>query len=81
MVARHLPDTRKVFYLAIHPAPCNEALWELQREANRRVRALCERWQSAEYMDYLHLLFDEGGAFRADIFLPDRLHYAPAFYR
>lgn len=80
-VVDRLPEVTRLFYLAIHPAPCNEVLWDRQAEANARVRSLCAQSSVAVYEDYLHLIFDADGLLRPDIFLPDRLHYAPAFYR
>ena len=81
MVRKHLPETRRVFYLAIHPAPCNEPLWRHQREANRRIRARCEACDFAEYLDYLALIVTATGSLRRSVFRADRLHYTPAFYR
>jgi lysophospholipase L1-like esterase len=79
-VASRLPETRRVMYLAIHPAPARAGGEAAQQEANRLLRQLCEEDPRAEFVDYLGLLRDETGALREECFVPDGLHYSAAFY-
>jgi hypothetical protein len=78
--AEHLPETRKVLYLAIHRSPSDEPLWGFIEEANAELRPLCRQSRLADYVDYLHLLAQPDGRLREDCFASDRLHFTAEFY-
>ncbi len=83
LVGRHLPDCRRVFFLAVHltPRTMHKAAWIDQ--ANRQLRRLCDGSPVAEFVDYLPLLDDPAapGRLRAECFADDQLHFSAQFYR
>jgi lysophospholipase L1-like esterase len=83
LVERHLPDCRRVFFLAVHPTPrtMHKAAWiDL---ANKDLRRLCGDSPIAEFVDYLALLNEPGGdgRLRTDCFRKDQFHFSVPFYR
>lgn len=81
LLASRTPRVRRVIYLSIHPAPADEPLWGFQRQANDRIREICDRSPLAEFADYLHLLIDPGGRLDTGAFRSDGLHFSDDFYR
>ncbi|MDD4888378.1 MAG: GDSL-type esterase/lipase family protein [Phycisphaerae bacterium] len=82
LVRTHLPRTRRVLYLGIHPSPSDQPLWPVIAAANAELRPLCETSAGlAEFVDFAHLLCDELGQPRTGFFRPDGLHFTAAFYR
>ncbi|MCX8107870.1 MAG: GDSL-type esterase/lipase family protein [Verrucomicrobiae bacterium] len=80
MVNLHLPETKRILYLAIHPSPCDRPLWGYIAAANRELRRFCRQSRKACFVDYLHLLHDDKGELRANCFEKDGLHFTPEFY-
>ncbi len=82
LVRRDVSTVRKVLYMGIHPSPSDEPLWGFIGQANVQLRLLCESSGGlAEFVDYNHLLLDGAGRPRPELFLSDRLHFAPELYR
>ena len=80
-VRKGLPETKKVFYLAIHPAPVIVTLWDVRERVNARIEQICAASGLAEFVDYLHLLRDGQGRLQPEHFRQDGLHFSTPFYR
>lgn len=81
LVREHAPFVERVFFMAIHPSPCDEPRWELIHNANARIRALCvQSGGLAVFADYLHLLLDAQDRPRPEHFKLDGLHFTAACY-
>ena len=80
-VTSHLPATRRILYLAIHRSPSDVPLWGFIERANGEIRRVCRAYGMVEFVDYLHLLIGPDGELREKAFMPDGLHFTPAFYR
>lgn len=80
LVKRHVPEVERVFYLAIHPSPCDKPLWGYIEAANKKLRKLCSQTALAFFVDYLHLLHDEKNTLYTNYFEADGLHFTAQFY-
>jgi|GEM_PF-949185 len=76
-----LPECRLIF-LSIKPSASRWPLWAQAREANARVRSLCESIGSPRlaYVDVASALLGPDGQPRPGLFLDDRLHLNDAGY-
>lgn len=80
LVEKHIPETGRVLYLAIHRSPSDKPLWAFIEQTNVELRQLCRASRIAEFVDYLHLLTSTDGGLLEDFFAPDRLHFTSEFY-
>lgn len=81
-VRTHLPETRRVLYLYIHPLLCNRPKWPIGARANVEIKAICDASGGlAEFMDYAHLLCDGLHEPRGEYFRKDQMHFVVPFYR
>lgn len=80
LVSAHLPQTKRVLYLAIHPSPSDRPLWPFIAQANEKLKAFCAETPKTFFVDYLSLLKNADGSLRENCFLADGLHFSPAFY-
>ena len=78
-VHRDLPETR-VVYLTIKPSASRWSMIEEQREANRRIEALCAADRRLRYVDLASCLLGENGEPNPAWFEEDALHLNAAGY-
>jgi len=74
-----LPDTQ-IFYVSINRAPDKRKRWDVVDAANRMAQRYSERTAKLGYIDVNPALFGPDGEPRAELYLPDNLHFkAPAY--
>jgi lysophospholipase L1-like esterase len=78
-VATALPDTQMIF-VSINRAPEKKARWDVVDLVNRRVEAYAATTPRLKYVDVNPVLFNPDGTPRAELYLPDQLHFRAAAY-
>jgi lysophospholipase L1-like esterase len=73
------PATR-IFYVSINRAPQKRPRWELLDRANALARDYCSRHPKLRFIDVNPALFRADGEPRAELYLPDGLHFKPESY-
>lgn len=68
-----LPGT-EVYFLSIKPSPSRWESWPAMRDANERIRTVCEGDSLLHFVDVAAVMLDGSGRPREDIFLDDDLH-------
>ena len=74
-----LPETR-VVYVSINRAPEKQDRWDVVDAVNRRVEAYAAETAFLQYVDVNPVLFGRDGTPRAELYLPDGLHFRPPAY-
>ena len=74
-----LPET-KIVFVSIKPSIRRWHLIDVARDANARVRAVCEGNDLLEYVDAGSPLLGDNGEPRAELFVEDNLHLNDAGY-
>lgn len=78
-VRSKLTDTQ-VYFIAIKPSPARWKFLETQRDANARIRKLCEQDHAAEFIDIVTPMLGNDGKPHAELFVKDELHMSEAGY-
>jgi hypothetical protein len=65
------------YYTSIHKAPEKRARWDVVEAVNREMERYSHQANNAGYIDLNPVLFDGRGNVRANLFLPDGLHFPP----
>lgn len=78
-VRSKLTGTR-VYFIAIKPSPARRKFIETQRDANARIRKLCEQDHAAEFIDIVTPMLGNDGKLRTELFVKDELHMSEAGY-
>ena len=74
-----LPQT-KIVFVSIKPSIRRWHLIDVARDANARVRAVCDESDLLEYVDAANPLLGKGGEPRPELFVEDDLHLNDAGY-
>ncbi len=74
-----LPET-KIIFVSIKPSIRRWHLIEVARDANARIRAICEADELLRYIDAANPILGMDGKPRADLFVEDNLHLNDAGY-
>ena len=81
VVHARLPKT-EILYIALSPAPARWGEADKNRELNRLIRELALNMPRVGYVDAYDIsLTPEGRAARPELFMKDRLHFAPEGYK
>jgi lysophospholipase L1-like esterase len=65
------------YYTSIHKAPEKRARWDVVEAVNREMERYSHQAKNVGYIDLNSVLFDGRGNVRANLFLPDGLHFRP----
>jgi lysophospholipase L1-like esterase len=76
VVHEKLPDTF-VYYTAIQKAPEKRDRWNIVDAVNREMERYSHEARNVGFIDLNPVLFDKQGKLRANLFLPDELHFRP----
>lgn len=79
LIRSRLPKT-KVTYISIKPSPSREKLMPVMEKANWQIQSFLETQRRASFVDVYHLMLDDHGLPRKELFLPDMLHMKPDGY-
>jgi lysophospholipase L1-like esterase len=74
-----VPDAR-ILFVAVKPSPKRWAIYANQQEANRLVKAACERNPWLRFVDVVPPMLGPDGRPRPELFAADELHLSPAGY-
>lgn len=77
---RAVPGPR-VLFVSVRPSPKRWELYPQEREANRLVRAACERDPRLRFVDAVPVMLGPDGRPRPELFVEDRLHLNADGYR
>lgn len=78
-VHARLPRTR-ILFASILRAPQKQDRWDRVEAANSLVRDFCAQDPRLLFIDINPAVFDQRGAPRWELYLPDHLHYLPPAY-
>lgn len=73
LIRKKLPET-EITFISIKPSPSRQALMPLMDAANWKIERFLATQHHAHFVDVYHLMLDEKGLPRKDLFQPDRLH-------
>lgn len=73
LIRNQLPQT-EITFVSIKPSPSRQQLMPLMDAANWKIQQFLSHQPHAGYVDVYHLMLDEKGLPRKDLFLPDMLH-------
>ncbi|MCL6523061.1 MAG: G-D-S-L family lipolytic protein [Thermoflavifilum sp.] len=73
LVREKLPNT-KISFVSIKPSPRRQHLMPLMDAANWKIQQFLAHQPRADFIDVYHLMLDEKGLPRKDLFLDDGLH-------
>lgn len=76
---RQLPNAR-VAYVSMATPPSRVQFSSQYREANQKLKQLCEEEPNLDFVDVSQLLLDGQGQPRAEFYREDRLHMKPTGY-
>ena len=74
-----LPST-KILYVSINKAPRKMDRWDVVEAANKLVAEFSARDKRLGFIDVNPALFDAAGKARAELYLPDKLHFLDPAY-
>ena len=74
-----LPDTL-IYFVAINRSPDKRNRWDVVDAVNADLKALSATTPHLRYIDLNPVLFDSRGEPRAELYLPDGLHFHPPAY-
>lgn len=80
LIRTQLPRT-PVVYVSIKPSPSREKYMPVMDFANWKIRTFLAHQSHASFVDVYHLMLDDQGLPRKEIFLNDMLHMKPAGYQ
>ena len=75
-----VPDPR-ILFVSVRPSPKRWELYPKEQEANRLVRAACDRDPRLRYVDAVPVMLGADGRPRPEFFVEDRLHLNAAGYK
>lgn len=70
----------RIIYVAIKPSPKRWAMWPQVQQANAAVKAVCAADPALAFVDLAPVLLGADGQPRAELYVADQLHLAPAGY-
>ncbi|MBS1757270.1 MAG: G-D-S-L family lipolytic protein, partial [Bacteroidetes bacterium] len=73
LIRNRLPNISIVF-VSLKPSPSRQKFWPKMEEANEAIKAMLENENNAVFVDVYHLMFNEDGSIKKEIFLSDNLH-------
>lgn len=73
LIRNRLPNIPIVF-VSLKPSPSRQKFWPKMEEANEAIKAMMENENNAVFVDVYHLMFNEDGSIKKEIFLSDNLH-------
>jgi lysophospholipase L1-like esterase len=73
LIRSRLPKTR-ITYISIKPSPSRQQLMPVMAFANWKIRNFLHGKRHADFVDVYHLMLDDHGLPRDDIFTGDNLH-------
>lgn len=73
LIRNQLPQT-EITFVSIKPSPSRQQLMPLMDAANWKIQQFLSHQPHAGYVDVYHLMLDQKGLPRKDLFLPDMLH-------
>lgn len=79
VVHSRLPKT-EILYIALNPAPARWGEGDKARELNRLIRALALDMPRVGFVDAYDISLTPDGRSRPELFVEDRLHFAPEGY-
>lgn len=80
LIRARLPRT-PVAYVSIKPSPSRERFMPVMDFANWKIRTYLEDKPRTHFIDVYHLMLNDEGLPRPEIFLGDRLHMKPDGYK
>ena len=80
VVHARLPKT-EVLYIAVSPAPARWGESDKYRELNRLIRAMALDMPRVGFVDAYNVSLTTDGRARPELFVKDRLHFAPDGYK
>jgi len=80
VVHARLPKT-EIFFIALNPTPARWGESDKNRELNRLVRELALEMPRVGFVDAYDISLTPDGRARPELFVKDRLHFAPEGYR
>jgi lysophospholipase L1-like esterase len=80
VVHARLPRT-EILYISVSPAPARWGESDKYRELNRLIRAMALAMPRVGFVDTYDVSLTPDGAARPELFVKDRLHFAPAGYK
>ena len=80
VVHARLPRT-EILYIAVSPAPARWGETDKYRELNRLIRAMALGMPRVGFVDAFDVSLTPDGRARSDLFVKDRLHFAPEGYK
>jgi lysophospholipase L1-like esterase len=73
LIRSHLPRA-KVTYVSIKPSPSREKFFPVMEKANWQIHTFLNGQKHASFVDIWHLMLDDHGQPRPELFGPDMLH-------
>lgn len=80
LIRQRLPRT-PVAYVSIKPSPSREKYMPVMDFANWKIRTYLKNKPRTDFIDVYHLMLNDEGLPRPEIFLGDRLHMKPDGYK
>jgi lysophospholipase L1-like esterase len=74
-----LPKT-EIIYIGVSPAPSRWAESDKYRELNRLIREMALEMPRVGFVDTFDMVLRPDGSARPELFVEDRLHFAPEGY-
>ncbi len=75
-----VPDAR-ILFIAVKPSPKRWEIYQKQQEANRLVRAACEKEARLRFVDVVPPMLGPDGKPRPELFVKDGLHLSAEGYK
>lgn len=73
LIRSRLPKTQ-ITYVSIKPSPSREKFFPVMDKANWEIKIFIEQQKRASFVDVWHLMLDDYGRPRKELFGPDMLH-------
>lgn len=78
--ARKSQPNTPILQIAITPTPSRWKVWDKTQEANRLMKAYCDRTENLHFIETEEAFLDKNGQPRPELFIEDMLHLKQAGY-